>query len=133
MSTALLFYCFTQRAPAASSGNDSAFYKDAAAVAAIEEAAAALAPGGPRDGAEAAAAQHQPAEPSVQQPHAPPILLLHPPPHVKHDPARQFAPAVRRNLLRHALQCSLSKNPHGLDRKGLASVSFDVTALFCVR
>ncbi len=115
-----LFYCFTQRCrcahTAASSGNDSTVYKDAAAVEAMEEAAAALAPGGPRDGAEAAAAQHQPAEPSVQQPHAPPILLLHPPPHVKHDPARQFAPAVRRNLLHHKLQCSLSKNPHGLDR-----------------
>jgi hypothetical protein len=52
----------------------------------------------PRDGAEAAAAQHERAEPSVQPPTVLPLFLLHPTPRVQRAAARQGAHAIRRNL-----------------------------------
>ena len=55
-------------------------------------------PGGPRQSPEAATAQHQSTEPSVQPPNALLLLNIQPPPHVKHGAASQSTNAISENL-----------------------------------
>jgi hypothetical protein len=55
-------------------------------------------PNRPSDNAEAAAAQHQPSEPSVQPPHMLAILLADAPPKIKHRPAGQSTQDIGKNL-----------------------------------
>jgi hypothetical protein len=64
----------------------------------------------PRHCPDAAAARHQRGEPSVQPPHAPPVLLLHAPPPVKHGSARKSALAEGSDLLSNASQSALQPN-----------------------
>ena len=75
-------------------------------------------PCSPRDNAEAAAAHHQPAEPSVQRPQALPSILIHPPPQIQHPPARPSAHTKRRNLLSKALQGERAAAQNGSSCRG---------------